>query len=119
MSPHLHYEIARVRQEEIAARAMHSHHIQDAPGVASRRRGQRVRTAIAALGVCVAATTAVAVGNASAHSPAPEQRRQVSAAQLQRELNALKTVGFVASSCQVGRMRLTNYGTNQSVFLSM
>jgi hypothetical protein len=119
MSPHLHYEIARVRQEEIAARAIQSHRVQGVRAAAGRRSGRSARRAIAALGVCVAASSVVAMSNASAHPRAVEQPSHVSGAQLQHELNALKTVGFVATSCEVGGMRLTNYGTNQSVFLSL
>jgi hypothetical protein len=119
MSPHLHYEIVRLRQEEIAARAIESQRVQGVRVVAGRRSGWSARRAIAALGVCTAASSFVAINNASAHPRAAEQPGRVSGAQLQHELNALKTVGFVATSCEVGGMRLTNYSTGQSVLLSL
>jgi hypothetical protein len=120
MPPHLHYEIVRLRQEEIAARAIESQRVQGVRAVAGRRSGWGARRAIAALGVCAAASSFVAIDNASAHPRAAEQQPgRVSGAQLQHELNALKTVGFVATSCEVGGMRLTNYSTGQSVLLSL
>jgi hypothetical protein len=74
--------------------------------------------AVAVLGVCVAAITGTAISDASAHPEAAKQRTHVSARQLQREMNALNSVGFVASSCEVGGTLMTNYSTNQSVLLT-
>jgi hypothetical protein len=41
MSPHLHYEIARARQQEIEARALHAHHHSASGAQSSRRRSRR------------------------------------------------------------------------------
>jgi hypothetical protein len=79
---------------------------------------RRASKAVAVLGVCVAATTGVAITDASAHPAAAKQATHISARQLDREMNALRSVGFVASSCEVGGTRMTNYSTGQSVLLT-
>lgn len=84
----------------------------------SRRLRRRLATAIATLGVCAAASTAVVITDASAHPQSRTSGRHASAAQLQREMHALQTVGFVASSCRVDGMMMTNYSTNQTVVLA-
>ena len=60
MSPHLHYEIARVGQNEIAARTLHAHHALEQRATAGRSRRSvtsRVGKAVVAVGLCLATTT--------------------------------------------------------------
>jgi hypothetical protein len=116
----LYAQTIRTSQEETADRAIQSHRIHDqGTGSTSRSRSIRRRAgkAVAVLGVCAAAMTGVAISNASAHPAAANQRTHVSARQLEREMHALNSVGFVASSCEVGGTRMTNYSTNQSVLV--
>lgn len=118
----LYAEMIRARQEEIASRTIYPHDVQDVRAPAGRPSGRirgRARRAIAALGVCIAATSAVAITDASANPQRTNRHTRVSAAQLAREIRALNTVGFVATSCEVGGMLMTNYSTDQSVLLSL
>jgi len=120
MYSQLNAQMIRARQEEIAARTIHPQDIPDVrAGATSRsaRSRRRAGKAIAAFGVCVAATTVVAIGEASAHPRAAEQRSRVSPRQFQTEMKERRVAGFVATSCEVGGMRMTNYSTNQSVLL--
>jgi hypothetical protein len=89
--------------------------------VGASRKGRirrRVATAVAALGVCVAATTVVAVNDATANPHSAKQSRHASATQFRQEMHALNGVGFTATSCMVSGMQMTNYSTNQSVLLT-
>jgi hypothetical protein len=117
----LYAQTIRTRQEENADRAIHRQHIDD-QGTGTTSRSGRIRRsagkAVAVLGVCAAAMTGLAISDASAHPAAATRRTHVSARQLEREMHALNSVGFVASSCEVGGTRMTNYSTNQSVLLS-
>ncbi len=56
MSPHLHYEIARARQQEIAASTIRQQHAREMQGIAGPRVPvtQRISQAFAALGTGVA-----------------------------------------------------------------
>ncbi|HTU88219.1 MAG TPA: hypothetical protein VMF57_21745 [Solirubrobacteraceae bacterium] len=83
----------------------------------SRRIRRRAAKAIAALGVCVAVTTGVAITDASA-TPRSPRSNHVSAAQLEREIAALRSVGFVPAQCEARGTLMTNYHTGQSVLLS-
>jgi hypothetical protein len=121
MYSQLHAEVIRTRQQEVAARTIRPQDVQDIGAGVSSRSGhirRRAGKAAAALGVCIAAASVVSIGDASAHPRAGKQRNHVTAQQLQREMNALETVGFVASSCEVGGTLMTNYSTNQSVLLT-
>lgn len=114
-------EMIFTHQEEIPARTiqpLHGAHDIRATTPRSQRRRRRARRSIAALGLCVAATTAVAITDASAHPARANRNNHVSAAQLQREIRALTAVGFVATSCEVNGTLMENYSTNQSVLLS-
>lgn len=121
MYTNLPAENFRTGQDERAARTIHLEDVQDTGAVAAprnRRMRRRIATAIATLGVCVAASAAVAISDASAHPQSTTTSRHASAAQFQREMRALETVGFVATSCRVDGMMMTNYSTNQSVLLT-
>jgi len=114
-------EMFFTHQEAIAARTTQlTHDVQDIRAAAPRseRGRRRAGRAIAALGLCVAATTAFAISDASAHQGRANRSNHVSAAQLQREMRALSAVGFVATSCEVGGTLMKNYSTNQSLLLS-
>ncbi|MGO9906196.1 MAG: hypothetical protein ACLPY3_10820 [Solirubrobacteraceae bacterium] len=113
-------EMIHTRQEEIPARTIDPHEVQDVRADAPRsgRIPRRAGRAIAAVAVCVAATTVVAISDASANPQSAEHSSHVSASQLEREMRALQARGFVASSCEVGGTLMTNYRTNQSVLLS-
>ena len=118
----LHAQTIRMQQEEIAARAVRRPNIQDVRVAASRSGWIRRRAGktAAAFGVCLAAIAGVAVSDASARASrqsAPPQRIHLSAMQLQRETTALQAVGFVATSCELGGTRMTNYSTGQSLLL--
>ena len=113
-------QMMQTQQDEIAAHASQHQHVRDLRAASHRgpiRRG--AGKAIVALGVCAAVATVMAVSDASARQAAPQQRVHVSARQLQREINALNSVGFVATSCEVGGTRMKNYSTNQSVLLPL
>jgi hypothetical protein len=120
MSPHLHYEIARARQNEIAARATQVQHIREAHpiiGRSGRSVQRRVGSLAAAVGVCIAATTAVTMNVAGA-TPGQMKAGGVSAKQLAQETRALERHGFVPTSCTVRGTRFRNYATGQSLTLS-
>lgn len=58
MSPHLHYEIARARQNELAARALDAHHAIELRAATGRSRPSlisRVERAVVAVGATLAA----------------------------------------------------------------
>lgn len=117
MSPQQHYEIARARQQEMVDHAVNRHRSH------SRRTGSRRRTikyrlvqAVAVLGVCGAAGTAVTVS--AAHSdqrPIKQHAAHVSAQQLERKIRAFEHKGYVPSACTVSGTLMRNYSTGQSV----
>jgi hypothetical protein len=114
----LYIPVIQAQQEEIAARARNHRQVWDVrAGVpsGSARNRRRAGKAIAALAVCVATTGVVATSNAGARA---SDRSHVSAGQLQREIKALNSAGFVATSCEVDGTEMTNYATNQSLLLT-
>ncbi|MBV8998377.1 MAG: hypothetical protein JO304_04915 [Solirubrobacterales bacterium] len=115
----LYAQMIRTQPEEIAARAVRHAHAHDLRAAASGsgRIRSRAGKAIVAFAVCVATVTGVAISDASARQSAAPQRLRVSVRQLQYEINALSSVGFVATSCEVGGTRMTNYSTDQSLLL--
>jgi hypothetical protein len=117
MSAHLHYEIARARQQEIAARTIHAHHAPEMHGTWSRRRQSRQRfgRAIAALSGCLAVTIAVTVGGAHANPSSVKSGGRVSAQQYAGEIRALEAKGYVPASCTIGGTLMRNYRTGRSV----
>ena len=112
----LHAQTIRNQHQDIAPRP-------DVQSVRAATAGsgwvrRRARKTIAVLGVCVTAIAGAAVSDASARpSGSHEQRIHVSTLQLQRETTALQAVGFVATSCELGGTRMTNYRTGQSLLL--
>jgi hypothetical protein len=123
MSPHLQYEIARARQQEIASRAVNSHHSHAARTAANpnranpnRRVKHRLGQVVATLGVLVAAGTAVTVSEArSNQQPMKLHAGHVSAQQHAREIRTFEGKGYVATSCTVSGTLMRNYNTGQSV----
>jgi hypothetical protein len=115
MTSHLHHEIARARQQEIAARAIHAHDEPDRRGTGNPRRPIRRRFAQAGAALSVlAVVTAAAVTGADAN-PRHVQSGRVTAQQLAREIGALERKGYQQASCTVGGTLMTNYKTGQSV----
>jgi hypothetical protein len=115
----LHAQVIRTQQEQIAARAIHHVDVRVVSASRSRRLRRRAVNTVAALGVCIAAATGVAISEASAHQSAPRQGTEVSMRQLQREISALNSVGFVATSCEPGGTRMKNFRTGQSLLLPL
>lgn len=113
----LHHDIILTPPYDIAAHPTEAHNIEDVKVTAPRRPRIRRLVGICVSGVCVAATTAMAIEAASAN-PHPEKHgSHASAQQLQREMRSLRGEGFVATSCTVGGTLMTNYSTNQSVLV--
>ena len=118
MYRNLHYDIILTPPQDIPARQTPEHNVEDIQ-ITAVRRHPRIRrlAAIAASGMCVAATTVMTIGGASAN-PRPEKRgSHISAQQLQQEMRTLRAEGFVATSCTVGGTLMTNYSTNQSMLV--
>jgi len=102
MSPHLHYEIVRTGQSEIAAHTLHAHHANDLRATADRRHRpltSRIGKAVAAVGVCVAATGVVTVNGAFANQKTGHTGRQVSAAHLSQNMHVLESEGYLPYQC--------------------
>ena len=115
MSSHLHHEIARARQDELASRMVHAHHLDDAPAPASPRRAvrRRLRRTVAALSVCLAAATAVTVTGADANPHGAKAASHVSAQRFASETSALRAKGYVPEYCTVAGMLMHSYHTRQ------
>jgi hypothetical protein len=120
MSSHPYFEIARARQNEIATRTIHAHHRSDIDAINGPRRpvAHRIGQAVAALGVCLVATTAVAISGADANSRPAKASRHTSAAQLAQKIAALEAKGYVQTSCTVGGTLMSDYRTGQSVLVT-
>jgi hypothetical protein len=102
MSPHLHYEIVRASQSEIAARTVHAHHANDLRATAHRSRrplSSRVGKTVAAVGVCLAATGVVTVNGAFASQKTARTERHISAAQLSQNMHVLESEGYLPYQC--------------------
>ena len=78
MSPYLHYEIARAHQQEIVSRVINSHRRDRTRPAGSRHRSIKygVVQVAAALGVCLAAGTAVAVSDAQSNQRPDDAARR-------------------------------------------
>jgi hypothetical protein len=114
MSPYLHYEIARARQQEMLSGALNSHRSR----AIGRRRSIKFRLVqlVSVLGVCVAAGTGVTASAAhSNHRTAKQHAVHVSAHQLAREIRTFEARGYVPTACTVSGTLLRNYSTGQSV----
>jgi hypothetical protein len=119
MSPQLQYEIARSRQQEIAARTIHAHHGHDMGGTESPRRTvlYRLGRAAAALGVCLAVVITLTVNGAHAN-PRPAKPGHLSAKQLARDIRALEAKGYVPAACTIHGTLMRNFSTGQSLTLA-
>lgn len=109
---YLHHEMTKVRQDEITRQLANAHPEAgtDVREIARPRLkvNRRIAQAVATLGVCLAATTAVTV---SAHAAARADRGNGSLA----TITALEHDGFVQTSCLVTGMRMHDYKTGQTV----
>lgn len=118
MSPYLHYEIARAHQQEIVSRVINSHRRHRTRPAGSRHRSIKygVVQVAAALGVCLAAGTAVAVSDAQSNQrPMMQHAGHVSAQQLAREIRTFEAKGYVPTSCTVSGTLMRNYSTGRSL----
>ena len=118
MSPHLHYEIARVRQNEIAARTLHAHHATEVRATAGRSRRSvtsRVGRAVVAVGVCLAATT---VSGAFASPRLARTGAHIPASQLSRDIRALEAKGYAPYQCTRKGTLMRNSRTGQFTLVS-
>jgi hypothetical protein len=116
MSPQLNYQIARARQNEIAAHTAHAHHRPDAESTTKPRRPitQRIARILVPVGVSLAATAGVMV-NVAQGSPQPaSSASHVSAQQVAREIGALEAKGYVQTSCVVGGTLMRSSRTGQT-----
>ena len=119
--PHPHYQIARGRQHEIAARTIHPHHVHESRASADRTRhsvSSRVGQTVAALGVCLAVTTTATVSGACAGPGAAQANGRVSAPQLNREIRALEAKGYVQWQCTTHGTLMRNPRTGRLVTVS-
>jgi len=111
---YLHYEMTQIRQDDISRRIANARP-ETGDGVRERIRprlkvNRRIAQAVATLGVCLVATTAVTVSaNAAAHS----DKANGAAA----TISALEHDGFVQTSCTVTGLRMHNYKTGQTKFV--
>lgn len=121
MSPQLLHEIARVRQQEIAARTTHAHHAREMHGTGSPRRAVRhhVGRTVTALSVCLGVATAATVGGAYATASPVKSGGRVSAQQYDGEIGALEAKGYVPASCTIGGTLMRNYRTGRSVTVKL
>ena len=121
MSPHLHYEIARSRQQEIAARAIRAHHAFEVSGNGGRRHrlARRLSRAVAAFSVCVAVPVAVTAVGARANPSSIRDGGRVSASQYLSGIRALEAKGYVPASCTVSGTLMRDYRTGRSVTVKL
>ncbi|MGO9819842.1 MAG: hypothetical protein ACLPTJ_04210 [Solirubrobacteraceae bacterium] len=91
MSPQLHYETAHTPDDETAA-PVQNHRV--ATTDLLRRSGNsRISQAVAVLGACLAAATAVTVTGAHASSHVTQ------ASQMNREIRAFEAKGYAPAAC--------------------
>jgi hypothetical protein len=119
MSPHLHYETARASRREISSRTINAHHSQDVRGITRPRRTvrQSLVRAVAALGVCLAATAAITDSGAHANPRAVMAAGRASVRQPAREIAALEAKGYAQAACTLSGTLMTNYRTGRSVIV--
>jgi hypothetical protein len=99
---HLHYEIARSRQQEIATRVSRAHLLEESgPAAVGTRRSvtSRVGRAAAAISICLATATAVTVSGAHASQRPSQAGSHISGSTLSREIRALETKGYAPYQC--------------------
>ena len=115
MSPHLHYEIARVRQNEIAARTRHAHHATEQRATAGRSRRSvtsHVAKAVVAVGVCLALAATTVSGALASPRPA-RTGAHIPASQLSQDLRALEAKGYTPYQCTRKGTLMRNSPTGQ------
>ena len=121
MSPHLHYEIVRIQQSEIAAHTHRAHHAADLRATAGRSRrpiNSRVGKALVAVGVSLAGMAAVAVSGAFASQPPAPTGGHISASQLSRDISALQANGYTPYRCTGNGTLMRNSRTGQFKLVS-
>lgn len=111
---YLDYKIAFARQAEIASCAQQAQKVRDLRDSVDRpRRGLRlrVRQTVAALGVCLAATSGFAVTDAHAKAAV-----RLSAAQMTREISRYKANGWLELQCTRQGISIVNsHGTLKTI----
>ena len=119
MSPYPHYEIDRAQQYEIKARVIRARHAHDLPASSRHSVKFRIGRAVAAVGVCAAVGTALAVSGAPANPRPAHDGTRVSAQQFSREIRALEHKGYVQYSCTINGTAMRNPSTGQVITVSM
>jgi hypothetical protein len=114
MSSHLHVEMIRAREHEIAAGAVHAHHRYELPATAGRTRRttrSRVRQAlagaVATAALCLALTTALA--SSAAHASRPSAQARPATASMRK----LESQGYVERSCTTKGILMINRRTGR------
>jgi hypothetical protein len=99
---YLHYQMTQVRQDEIARRIATAQREDDVREITRPRLtvNRRVARAVATLGVCLAASTALTI---SAHASSAQT------------ISQLEAKGFVQTSCTVSGIRMHDFHTGQTV----
>lgn len=121
MSPHLHHEIARARQREIAASTVAAHHAREVRRTSGPRRRviQHFGRAVAALGVCLAIPIAVTVDGALASPGSVKSGGRVSAQKYAGEIRALEAKGYTPTACAVDGTLMRNFRSGRSVTVKL
>jgi hypothetical protein len=121
MSPHLHHEIVRARQREIAASTVNAHHAREVRLTSGphKRIIQHFARAVAALGVCLAIPIAVTVDGALASPGSVKFGDRVSAQKYAGEIRALEANGYAPTGCSVGGTLMRNFRTGRSVTVKL
>ena len=121
MSPHLHYEIVRARQQEIAASTVNAHHAREVRRTSGphRRVVQHFGRAVAALGVCLAILIAVTVDGAMASPGSVKSGGRVSAHGYVGDIRALEANGYTPTACAVDGTLMRDFRTDRSVTVKL
>ena len=120
MSPSLHAEMIRTRQNEIAARTAQAHLVSDCQDSAARRRGvvrsrvYRALTAAALSLACLPFVAGAADGKAAAsHTANATVRESTMAQRVQARIDSLQARGFVPLACTTHGTLLVNPHTGE------
>lgn len=121
MSPHPHHKLTPASQRETASPTINAHHRREVRAITGPRRivRQRIIPVVAALGVSLAATTALADSGAHASPRAVKADFRASALQPALEIDALRAEGYTPAACTRSGTLMRNYHTDQSAIVSM
>jgi hypothetical protein len=117
MSPQISYEIARARENEIAAATTRAHHRDQVDSITKRRRPmtRRIAAVVVPVGACLAATATLMVSGAHAN-PAPNGSQTLSQ-RVAHETRVLEAQGYVPTSCVVGGTLMRNFHTGRTALV--